>query len=107
MKKLLGIALTALTLAACSHHDRPEPMQGPMEQDAMVQGDMNQTAMPQQGQQMPPRQGANPQVEEALKSCQQSVGSKPDQAKLDACMKEKGFVRPTQQPAPQTAPVQK
>lgn len=101
MKKLLGIAITALTLAACSHHNGPEPVQGSMEQDA-TQNNMNQAEISQQDQQTPPRQSTqstNPQVEEAFKGCQQSMGTNPDQAKLDACMKEKGFVRPTQQPA--------
>lgn len=97
MKKLLGIALTTLALAACSSsNDRPEPPH-----DAVAQGEMNQAPMPQQG-----AQGGNPQVEEALKACQQSVGASQDQVKFDACMKEKGFVKPDQQPAPQAVQAQ-
>ncbi|MDU8923450.1 hypothetical protein RYD26_00700 [Pasteurellaceae bacterium LIM206] len=73
MKKLLGIAAVTMALAACSSHsdNRPQPPQG-------------------QG----PQGGANPQVEAALKACHESVGQTQDQAKFDACMKEKGFERP-------------
>ncbi|WP_150539255.1 hypothetical protein [Actinobacillus vicugnae] len=68
MKKLLGISVLAMLLAACSnerpHHPYPHK--------------------------------ANPAVEEALKACHESVGSMQDREKFDACMQEKGFEKPAQ-----------
>lgn len=74
MKKLLGVSALAMVLAACSSsNDRPQPLHGGP-------------------------QGGNPQVEAALKACHESVGQTQDQAKFDACMKEKGFEKPAAQP---------
>lgn len=77
MKKLLGISALAMLLTACSSSSN-DPQQ------TLEQG-------PQAG-------AANPQVDVALKACIESVGQ--DQAKLDACMKERGFEKQPQQGTP-------
>ena len=43
---------------------------------------------------------ANLTAEQAMQECQKTVGATPDQAAIDACMKEKGFERPAAAPAP-------
>ena len=79
MKKVLAATAMVLALAACAG----------------------------KGEQKPQPQGGNAAVEQALQECRTMVeaNQKTDQAQnqaaFDACMKEKGFVRPAgQQPAP-------
>ncbi|WGE87657.1 hypothetical protein NYR88_00100 [Actinobacillus equuli subsp. haemolyticus] len=73
MKKSLGISTLAVLLAACSSPNDPTQVSQVTEASSLTK------------------------VEEALKACQESVGESKDQIKFDACMKEKGFERPTQQ----------
>ncbi|WGE42296.1 hypothetical protein [Actinobacillus equuli] len=73
MKKLLGISTLAVLLAACSSPNEPSQVSQVAEANSLSK------------------------VEEALKACQESVGESKDQIKFDACMKEKGFERPTAQ----------
>ncbi len=48
--------------------------------------------------------GSNPAVEAALQECRQSVGATADRAAFDACMKAKGFERPTPKDQPDQLP---
>ncbi|WP_314791574.1 hypothetical protein [Aggregatibacter aphrophilus] len=92
MKKLLGMTVLSMILAACSQQsDRPEPPpQEPMGAQQEVMG--------------APQMAQNSQMEAVLKACDQKVGKTKDQAKFDACMKTKGFER-APGPQPQGAPV--
>lgn len=41
---------------------------------------------------------SNPAVNKAMKECYHAAGDKHDYAKLEACMKEKGFEKPAHHP---------
>ncbi|MDO4430726.1 MAG: hypothetical protein Q4B95_05450 [Lonepinella koalarum] len=43
-------------------------------------------------------QHSNPAVNKAMKECYEATGKTHDQAKLEACMKDKGFEKPAHHP---------
>ncbi len=80
MKKLFAASLAAaLMLSACANSSQDKP-------------------------QAEASKAGNPAVETALQECQQSAGANADRAAFDACMKAKGFERPTPKDQPDQLP---
>ena len=75
MKKIILASLAAIALAACSH-----------------------------GHHGPKGGHQNPEIDNALKACHESVSKTNDKTKdhsaIDACMKAKGFEKPAGHPEP-------
>ncbi|OOR99917.1 hypothetical protein B0187_03675 [Haemophilus paracuniculus] len=101
MKKLLGLAVVALALTACSQGGNRPKHDNPAFQKAMQEcrkTSQERTAfencMVQRGFEKPAEMKdhpKNPEVEQALKACHQNNA---DRTAVENCMKQKGFEKP-------------
>lgn len=122
MKKLIGLSVLALGLAACSPHHNAHKHQGydAHHKNSELAAAIKACHTPENMKDMQAFEGClkakgfekpanhptmyhghkhhNPELAKAMKECHKVVKSKMDTEKFESCLKDKGFVKPAHHP---------